>query len=440
MHLVRKLDVTGERVPMFKTTIGFALTIALSSISYGAKLASFCYAKDAEVLEIQGTNIDKLLPIASVSKVVTSYWGIAEKTSNYRFTTGAAVTRISKDTFDVHIIGSRDPYFGHESLHFLISELNKKGITKVRNLTFDENFKFYWELRKNTDSASPVSGFELADDPGPINVKRQLTLYKSLLSGYTKTVAYAKSFNIAMIENPVFSVENIEYMKSTDFQQTLGTVVYQVRSAPLYTLLKEMNRNSNNHAAEQIFAHLGGTEKFAKFIKSDMGFTNKEIHFVNGSGNNISKDDGIYNEATCEAMLKIIKKLRTKIKTEGRNFGDLLSIAGINQDSTVDNIYNTSETNRALIAKTGTVGPNVTLAGLINTQDGIVYFMYNQSTKSSQADWSAARSNIRIALYNLVKQFNGGKPLAFNDVKFLSFDKESGIIDEASKGLGLSLP
>ena len=114
-----------------------------------SSLAAFCTLKDGDgpdTAKIEQFNADKRLPIASVSKVMTGWYIVASKGANYRIPTSFHVTPVENDLYDIHIQGARDPYFGHESLQFAISELNKLGIKKVRRLSFDENFKFFWSV------------------------------------------------------------------------------------------------------------------------------------------------------------------------------------------------------------------------------------------------------------------------------------------------------
>lgn len=409
-----------------------ATLVGLSaSPAFAAKLASFCTLKSMDPnAQIEGTNVDKRMPIASVSKVATSWWSVSVKGIDYRFPTAFHVTPAGDGAYDLHIEGSRDPYFGIESMHFAISELNKKGITKINKLTFDENFKFY-----RTPTASAVAiGFYNTSSPNSATVLSQLQS-SALTEGWANTAEYAKKSGASLVAKPVFKVKSIEFRRKSEAADTAETKVYTMRSAPLQGLLKEMNRNSNNHAANQIFEHMGGAAKFQEFARKTLNLDESAIRFVNGSGDRADFDDGSkYNEASCAAMLKIMKNLRAKLIESGKDLQQVMAVAGRDASSTSSRLYGNDVTNGALVAKTGTVSPDITLAGIIHTKEGDYYFMYNMATNGTKADWTAARSQIRTLITNLVRKYKGGDPMKYASVSFVSFDKESNLVEELNEG------
>jgi len=120
------------------------LCAMLYSASSQAKVYvnSTCYMNGMSPNQIvQGDKkVDEKFPLASTSKVMTSLWSVARLNADSRFKTNIYVTKVSSDSYDVHIEGGRDPIFGRTSSYFLISELNRIGVKKIENLTFDENF------------------------------------------------------------------------------------------------------------------------------------------------------------------------------------------------------------------------------------------------------------------------------------------------------------
>ncbi len=271
-------------------------------------LQSYCYSDPKNFKIVQGLKVDTKFPIASVSKLVTSYWAISAKGANYKFTTAVYVTPVDKGEFDIHFQGSRDPYFGQEKLHYIISKLNEKGITKVRNLTFDENFNYLKELDIEKDPLKETRLFPWKNYyVSPVGPKKTLIELKSgLIDTYQDSVKHLAKSGIKLISKVSFDVKEINFLSSKHFVPTNVTKSYTVNSAPLYKLLKEMNRNSNNFAAVEIFKFLGGRQAFSPFIKKQLGFGTDEIDFYEGSGNNL----GVlptYNKATCRALLVIFK-------------------------------------------------------------------------------------------------------------------------------------
>ena len=92
---------------------------------------------------------------------------------------------------------------------------------------------------------------------------------------------------------------------------------------------------------------------------------------------------------------------------------DFISVIGTDKTSTVGlslrgkSVYwNKTLTENKVVAKTGTIGTNITLGGAINTINGLVYFMFNVEV-SSMAEENKARALIASRLFALVKQTPG---------------------------------
>lgn len=411
------------------------LLICIFSLSttWAARLASFCYLLDqSPEAVVEGQNIDQRLPIASVSKVITSWWAMGSVGPNYQMSTRIYITPVSNDphrkVVDIHFAGARDPYFGKESLHYLISELNKQKIYRLRNVTFDDEFKFFWNAGGGpmlSKANNVETGYYYANSPTPKEVHAELKRYsRNWTYGYSNTAAYLKKFNILLVSQPRITVENIAYVPVRDFVPSPQTQVRTIRSSLMFQMLREMNRNSNNHAASQIFEHLGGNEEFNKYIAKS-GFTEAQIRIVNGHGNRHDREDktSIYNEASCATVVKIVKSLRKNLQRHGKDLPDVMAVPGLKERSTLG-AYSNPAYSQAVTAKTGTVNPAVTLAGMLQTKKGPVYFMYIMSTRSSESDWSSARRAIAYQLSLLTKKFDGGVSLNAQALKFISFDPE----------------
>jgi serine-type D-Ala-D-Ala carboxypeptidase/endopeptidase (penicillin-binding protein 4) len=403
-----------------------ALFIA-SGKAHSAELASFCYLNESDpAAKIQGVNVQALLPIASVSKVMTSWWAVATKGLDYRFEARVSLTPQGDGSYNMHIEGSRDPYFGIQSLQFLISELNKRNITQIHRLTYDENFKFFWDP---TESAVAIGHYGL-NDPGPSAVQAQLSL-GDVLFGYADTLKYAlREKSVQMVADPTFTIDEISYQPSNQFHPVAATRVFKMHSAPIANSLKEMTRNSNNNAANQIFQHLGGAAVFQPFVSANLGLDTSQLSFVNGSGDSLERGSSkLYNKASCSAVIKVLQDLRKRLKATGHDLETVLALSGGDETSTVSRIYNNDLTDHTLVAKTGTVTPDVTLGGLVHTQSGDVYFLYNMYTQGTVEDWREARSMIRTKVIALIKGFNGGKPVAYKAIEFMDFDKGSALTE-----------
>ncbi|MFZ4404174.1 MAG: hypothetical protein ACOYOK_08745, partial [Pseudobdellovibrionaceae bacterium] len=156
---------------MFAQRLGIFVLLfltALSSISFArVQKQAFCYYLDKQGQMVDGDNVEKKLPIASVSKIITSHWVTYNAindprfwTNNdprsglyYRFKTYIFLNKVDKNQYDVHIQGGYDPFFGRDSIYFLYSELNRLGVKSVRNFTFDERFKLFWNVVENQENS-----------------------------------------------------------------------------------------------------------------------------------------------------------------------------------------------------------------------------------------------------------------------------------------------
>ncbi len=391
-------------------------------------LQSFCYSDPKDFKVVNGLNIDKKYPIASVSKLVTSYWAISTKGPNFKYQTLVHVTPADDGEFDVHFQGSRDPYFGQEKLHYVISNLNQKGVKKVRKLTFDENFIYLRDLDIERDPLKEKTGFPWKNYyVSQVGAMRTLAeLKKGLTDTYSSSLKHLETSRIKLLPKVSFTAKQINFVNSNDFSSTRVTKAFGVRSSPMYQLLKEMNRNSNNFAAVEIFKTLGGREKFAIFIKQQLGLGKDSIDFHEGSGNRVANEP-IYNQATCRALLVIFKDLSVIAQKYALDIDDIVSVMG--EDGLVDRGYpyiNDSNAG-AGIAKTGTSAAAMTLGGMLNTKPNRMYFMYNVNpTKFTAAKKRASRAMIGEEVRKLSKQFAQSLSLLeYKKVSFVSFDSTS---------------
>lgn len=434
--------------------IGFGAILMTLPAHAGGPVAlnSSCTLEDKDGQEVQGTNAQVKYPIASVSKVFTSFWAVSRFGADFRYATRIFVTPVDaqKQIVDVHIGGTYDPYFDKDRLQFIVSELNKLGIRSVRNLTYDERFAFAQAInqktvRKGKRRYSVTRVLDITDndfawstilpsDPTTDSVMNSLRLALQNISvDYTKLRANTTAADIHMVSVPSLKVSDIHFVSEEDYRPAAQTRMFYTRSAPMHVLLKEMNSQSNNWAAEMMFKSLGGAQDFAPFIEKELGLDNKDITFVNGSGNRIDPmGPGKYNQATCEAVVKVLAALDNKMEAAKMNLTDVMAVAGEYTAGTMNTVgsYSNEATSHALIAKTGSINPAIALAGLASTNDGEVYFAYNYGT-SGKGQWSPARAKIRLNVNQLFKE-HARKKVIDNIIPqktFLSFDQKSKLLE-----------
>lgn len=407
-------------------------TVITALGAWAQTVQSMCHTTPSNQNEILGSNLDKRLPIASVSKLVTSYWALKSLGPQFQYSTGVYVQPLGSGQFDLHLRGSRDPYFGQEKMHYLISELNKRGLTQIRNMTFDQNFLYLQYLDIENDPLADTNFERQANRwvwfnwyMHPTTAQRTLIeLNKGLLKDYEKTAAKALKNKIQFFKNPKFQVENLEYLPSHEFKPKMRFLNFSVKSTQLIHLLKEMNRNSNNFAAVEIFNKAGGKERFAQFIKKDLNLGPEAILFVEGSGNRVS-EQAQYNEASCKALLTVFKALDKTLIGLKLNLQNVISVIG--EEGLVDQGTNISGdfTNRKGVAKTGTVDVSISLGGALNSKPEKIYFMINVKPKHPGAR-RPARNRVGAEIQKLAKKYSDSiSEFFYRDSDFISYDSSS---------------
>lgn len=379
--------------------------------------------------KVTGVRTDTPYTIASVSKVFTSFWAVSKLGPKYRFPHKIYVTPITADTYDVHIAGSDFPYFDKTMLQYLASELNNNGVFNINTLTFDEHFDYDTNIRTNGGLVHQNRSL------GAASSARMLSSdLKKISSGYNTLVQ--KSFAIDQVKMRAtvnVSVKNVNYKNSKDYQAAGNTKVYVLNSSELYRVLKELNRNSNNFAANKIFEKLQNTGNFETFMKNSINVGSNEIKFYNGSGYpDESGPTKLYNKASCSAVVEMMDALRKILVKNGLTLKDIMPVAGMDASedgqSTVTKIYGKTSGRGALLAKTGTVADTIALAGLMSTSEGNIYFHTSFNYGGGYGGQSQAYNGIRNILNQEFRE-NGKDTLdSFKPRAFLSFDNESKMV------------
>ena len=421
------------------------------STSYAIELKSGCYLdENSEIasFHLLGKTTDAAYPIASVSKVFTTLMAATKfnlrtvingKPIRAPFVTEFYVRSITtargKLGYHLHIKGSGDPYFNRYKMHRAISILNQMQISEIELLTFDENVKFlsetdtkqgfYVTVGYNKEGKpiheliTPLTLKAEMDFPETKLVKYQYQESWRILKDYNSSFKMARGLKIPMVIDPKFTVRKAEFVPAANFIPDASAKVFNVESQSMATMLKMMNWNSNNYAANRIYTESGGEAAFKDIFYTKIQIDTKELSFINGSGQNHDlAGDGprIYNQATCSAVLRTLRNLNRRVTGQGLKLTDVMSVVGIDEGSTVGGlVYSNDLTKGKIVAKTGTVGTNITLAGAINTKSGYRYFMFNVGHKIPGATIPeyTARKLISEQLNALVKQTKDVIPLDY---------------------------
>lgn len=457
----------GERLGTFGVGINsiifsvvvFCAVLANAVVTNKAThLRSACYLDEnaAEPLQLYKLK-DERLPIASVSKLFTALMATTKYQIGAKspFATQIFVFQPSPKKFHVHIKGSNDPYFNRFKMHRIISMLNQATVANVERLTFDENVKFildtdarggfYVNLGKDPKTGKvrrelvmPLTLKADLDYPRPELVRAQLQDRNQLLKDYAKSVKAAKASGIEMVANPKLTISKVEFVHSSTFIDAAPFTKFYVESQTVATMLKMMNWNSNNFSSNRFYMGAGGHEWFHELYYKKFNVARTDLEFVNGSGQNhdLDGEGRLYNESTCAVVVKTVRALNKSVTLQSKEITDVVSVVGLDLGSTVGGVTYSNETTKGKVAaKTGTIGTNVTLAGAINTKNGLRYFMFNVVLAApGSSSENRARKIISERLTQLVKQTPGVIPFnyksnlgQFDQLGFEEYDEDKPI-------------
>lgn len=325
---------------------------------------SYCVRDSAG--EISGENTKMRVRLASVSKLLVSLWAVDKLGADYRFKTKVYV--YGDKAF---IDGNYDPYMGYRKMFFILSELNRAGLTHLSELTFTEDFRIYSHVFSYVKSRKTIA---------PTRVKKSLEWYFNTDKWDAGDKKYYQQLRNEIIEyvgsdlyeNKVrFSVDQINISNENPFLEAAGEVdVFEISSAPLHRYLKFMNIVSNNHVADEIYDFLGGEQGFDEYAVESLDLTQEQIKMYSGSGLPLIVDNVRYdNFATCEVVVKLINRLQVSLENQGFQTTDVISVLGGDRGTLVKRL-GPDFTYNSVMAKTGSLYHTSALAGNIFTSSG----------------------------------------------------------------------
>lgn len=267
-------------------------------------------------------NADASIIPASVSKLYLFDWAISELPIDFRYTTDFYLSGRT-----LYINGGGDPHFVIGYLRNIIAKIYQEKKVLINTFVFSPDFYFNWQS-------------------SPKDV--QMSLFKSLKEGAGAPIA--PKIRVIIGEG--------RYPGAGD--------KYQFQSAPLPALIKQINDYSTNSSADSLFHRLGGSSGFAIYMKKTYGVDSKYIVFRTGSG--LSG-----NYTTCNLTLRVLRHLDEQISKNNLLLTDIMSVPtvdpGVLNKRLIDKEYAQS-----VVAKSGFVNYHHSLAGIINTKKGSIYF------------------------------------------------------------------
>lgn len=366
---------------------------------------------------IQGKRVDQQIRIASVTKLVTSLWATQKLGANHTYE-----TKLFLRGDHLHIQGSFDPFMSNEKMIYLVSSLNKLGVTHLKKITYDKLVQINPSAQVHTDQYPLIT----RDSNG-----KWISLYFNTAK-WTSTLKadYRKYANLApsrrYVKNPSFSVDEVTFSEYNPFglsvlkEMPKDIRVLTLKSPPLYKYLKEINVKSNNYASHTIFRDLGGEAAFRAYAMT-LGFSTNDITLYNGNGLPTSINGTRYdNTSTCRTIAKLVETLKETAERQSRDLEDIVAVPG-SDGGTFRSRLNSSDLKNTLVAKTGTLMHTSTLAGALNTRKGYSFFGIFNHTENVRNAKYLQNEMVRF----IFDDMGGSKNFKYTVEGFLPYDKNS---------------
>src|SRR5258706_11681190 len=301
---------------------------------------------------------------ASNVKIATAYAILKTFGPEFRFLTNIYTDgAIDRSTGTLHgnvYISGKDPMFGYEHAVTVANELNKLGITSVTgDLLVTDNFVM------NYSGAPLVSG---------------RTVF-STLDASKRTAAATRVWlnylSAAGRFGQVSGVPSVTFTGSAYVQPIPSnlSLLFTHESAPIRDILKVTLCYSNNFLAERLGDMLGGPYAVARLVQLNAGIEPQEFSIQTSSGLG-------YNRVTPNAMMKLLRSLRSDLAQYKLTFADIMPVAGVDK-GTLEERFDTDFSRGSLVGKTGTLGRTDSgvsaLSGEINTRNGrLLFVIFNE--------------------------------------------------------------
>jgi D-alanyl-D-alanine carboxypeptidase/D-alanyl-D-alanine-endopeptidase (penicillin-binding protein 4) len=327
----------------------------------------FCYQFEGESAR-STCGEDKKWSIASLTKIVTSSWLVSKLGLSHRFSTQFFIDLKNNR---LHIQGGNDPVLQEDVLIFLITQLNKLGVTRLSEITFDKNFAYKVE--------------NLSEEEAKALIKNKLFLrsYVAQKISYLMNTAnwaskYYKNFKNKyqemgdVPESISLSVAGVRFSDNFSYESYLE-LTYE--SSTLQEVLKYANAHSNNGIMDYMFSVYGESD-YHHYLTNDLDWGATLI--LNGSGLPYYNGNQRYeNKLSCNQVLQVTGRLEEYVQMSHLEMSSMLTTSGLEAGTLLKRFKNTQNNfSKAIWAKTGTINYVSALAGILQTSVGNMKFAY----------------------------------------------------------------
>lgn len=370
---------------------------ALASLSVPGYSGLLVEALDGRV--VLESNANYTFNATANVQIATAYAVLKTFGPEFRFLsnvyTDGSIDRSSGTLSGNLYVSGKDLVFSDQNAVTLANELNKLGIRAVNgDLIVSENFVM------NYSGAPLASG-------------------KALFSTMAKASRHAKATQ-AWLDHRSLSgrYEQINGTPDVIFSGVVSVkplpdglrLLFTHESAPIRQILKLMLSYSNKFLADRLGDMLGGPLAVSRMVHLNTGVDSEEftLQSANGAG---------YSRVTPNAMMRVLRELRTDLARYRLTLADIMPVAGVD-DGTLNARYDNAISRGSLIGHAGSIdkfdGGASALSGEINTRSGrLLFVIFNQN-----GNLSKFRSFQDYFVPLVQSQFNGAVPIIYDAISF----------------------
>ena len=301
---------------------------------------------------------------ASNVKIATAYAVLKTFGPEFRFMTnvytdGSIDRSTGTLTGNVYISG-KDPMFGYEHAVTVANELNRIGIRSVSgDLIVTDNFVMNYSSSPFVSSQTLLSTLDSS--------KRNAAATRNWLNHLTYSGRFGQ----------VNGIPGVTFNGSVYVQPIPSSLqhLFTHESAQLREILKVTLCYSNNFLSERLGDLIGGPFAVARLVHLNAGVAPHEFSIQTSSGLG-------FNRVTPNAMMRLLRALRSDLEKYKMTFADVMPVAGIDK-GTLEGRFDGDFSRGSLVGKTGTLGNTdggvSALAGEVHTRNGkLLFVIFNQ--------------------------------------------------------------
>lgn len=334
---------------------------------------------------------------ASNVKVATAFAVLKTFGPEYRFPTNVWTDGSYEESTgtiygNIYVSG-RDPMFGFEHGVTLAQELNRMGIRNIKgDLVVTDNFTMNYGL-------SPQKAGQV--------------LFATMDASKRSAAASSTWLNFLINSgrlSPAGTPASVTFTGGVYVQPMPGNVnlLFSHESAKMRDILKATLCYSNNFLSERLGDMVGGPYAVARLVQQHAGVSPYEFSIQTSSGLGI-------NRVTPNAMMKLLRALRSDLAQYRMTFADIMPVAGVDK-GTLENRFDSDFSMGSVVGKTGTLGNTdggvSALAGEINTRGGkFLFVIFNQ--RGSVARFRSFQNNYVSLIQG---QFGGASPMGYDQI------------------------